>query len=911
MINRFIYILLPVIFICTTPLFAQNEKQVIGKIMDSTGVAIQGISIKLLVSGLPDTLQTVSGKTGAFTFKVRASKFIIVATAPEYITYTQEYRFNKLYSIFQLGDIVLYPDNKLLQHVEVSVSSIVLKEDTIEYKASLFKVKEDATVEDILKKLPGLEVNKNGIITAQGKPVYKIKVNGKDFFGNDVKMATRELPANIIDKIQVIDDYGDAAAKSGIKSEEPVKIINLQLKKDKSNGMFGNVTTGYGSSDSYQFKLGTNFFSDKSQLSFFCNSNNINNGNVITGKSNAGLPAVMPLQNTGNMGNSGIQNNIGIPDGITTNHTAGINYRVDFGKMNSFYGSYNFGNHKTVGFRDQFLQYIYPTQTYFNNQYYNYTTRGNNNQLSLNMELRPDSMSYIKISSEIFFNNSSNNNNTDYNLLNNTYKTSEGFTRDSGKMHTPAIDFNILYNRYFLKKGRNLSISLNPSFLRSNVETYRPSFTRIFDIRGAFQDSTQDQQIFQKNKGNNYSFSFAYTEPVLKDMYLDLTYLYNFSNSINHRNVFARDFRSGNYVYDSAFSNQFTNRFNNNNIGLNLRTIKKKYNYSIGITLMPVNSRNYSDEKDSLIKPQRTLNVSPLARFNYAFSRSRNLSVSYRGNTRQPVAAQLQPVRDMSNPQFQKEGNPNLKPEFSHTLNMSYNSFSFASGSSLFSTLGFNKVQNKIVNNNILLDSSGAQLNRPENLNGYYSLNGFYTFSKAFNKNKYGLKLNGSFSYNHNAILVNSKKQSGNNWFISQGLEFIYKNNKWLEFGTEVFYTLTASRDLINRANNYNASTWTLSNNMIMDLSSNLVVKYDFELIINHGPDASLNNNINLLNVSVEKKLFKKKKIYLSFGGYNILNQNFSFNRLVSGNSIMDIRTMQISRYFIFSFTYRWNKFGK
>jgi len=444
------------------------------------------------------------------------------------------------------------------------------------------------------------------------------------------------------------------------------------------------------------------------------------------------------------------------------------------------------------------------------------------------------------------------------------------------------------------------------------METYRPSFTRIFDTQGGYQDSTQDQQIFQKNKGYRYSFSLAYTEPFSKDRYLDLTYLHDFSKSNNDRNVFVPEYSgSNNYIADAGLSDEFTNRYISDNIGLNIRTIKKKYNYSVGISLLPVNSKNYSEEKDTLNEPLRTLNVSPLARFTYAFSRAKNLTINYRGNTRQPGAAQLQPVRDISNPQFQKEGNPDLKPEFAHTLNVSYNSFNFASGSTLFSSLGFNTVQNKIVNNNILLDSSGAQLNRPENINGYYNLNGFYTFSKAFNKNRYLLKSTGSFSYNHDAIFVNSKKENGNNWFLSQGLEFTYKNNKWLEFGIEAFYTLTATRDLVNQASNSNASTWTLSNNLSMDLPGNLVVKYDFELIINHGLEASLNENINLLNVSVEKKLLKKKSFYLSFAGYNILNQNFSLNRKVSGNSIMDTRTLQIARYFIFTLTYRWNKFGK
>ncbi len=915
MVSRLFYILLLLVFIFSIPSHAQNKKQVLGKITDTAHNPVSAVSIKLFIPGSTDTLYTVSGKKGNFSFSpFNSFVFNIIITSPEFEIYEKSFKFTETTTDIQLGELILRPDFKLLKNVEVTVSSILIKEDTIEYKAGLFNVKEDASVEDILKKLPGIEVSKNGAVTAQGKPVYKVKVNGKDFFGSDIKMATRDLPANIIDKIQVIDDYGDAAAKSGIKTEAPVKIINLQLKKDKSNGMFGNATAGYGSSNSYLAKLSTNFFSKKSQLSIYGNSNNINNGYVITGKANNGLFGSSTMGNSGAGGtnaNTGIiQNNSGVPDGITTTHTAGVNYRIDYGKRNSFYGSYNYNNRKTEGFREQYLQNIYPTETYYKNQQYDYANRGNNHQLYLNFELYPDSMSFLKISPEIFFNNSTNINNTDFNMLRNSDKASEGYNNDSGKMRSPNIGINILYNRYFYKKGRNLSISLNPSFLRSNVETYRPSFMRIFDTQGGFHDSTQDQQISQKSKGYNYSFSFTYSEPVSKDRYLDLSYLHDFSKSNNDRNVFVPGFGSNNYVYDSTLSNQFTNRFKSNNIGLDFRTIKKKYNYTIGITLMPVNSENYSDEKDTLYMPLRTLNVSPLARVNFSFSRSKNLIISYRGNTLQPVSALLQPVRDISNQQFQKEGNPDLKSEFTNNLNISYNSFNFESGSSIFSNLGFNTVINKIVNNTILLDTSGAQLSRPENLNGYYSINGFYTYSKSFCQNKYIVKLNGSFNYNHDAILVNSEKENGKNWFVAQGIEFAYKNNKWLEFGMEAFYSLTATRNLITQANNSNFSALTISSNISMDLPYNFVVKYDFEKIINRGLDPSLNNDINLLNASIQKKLLKKKSLYLSLAGYNILNQNFSLTRQVSGNSIIDTRTIQIARYFIFTLTYRWNKFG-
>lgn len=902
--------MLTLIFGGTTPLFAQNEKQVIGKIMDSTGAAIQGISIKLLVPGLPDTLQTVSGKTGMFIFKVLASKFIIVATAPEYTTYTQEYRFNNAYSIFQLGDIMLYPNNKLLENVEVTVSSIVVKEDTIEYKASMFTVKEGAVVEDILKKLPGLEVNKNGEITAQGKPVYKIKVNGKDFFGNDIKMATRELPANIIDKIQVIDDYGELAARTGIKTDEPAKIINLQLKKDKHNGIFGNAVAGYGNSSTYQAKLSANFFSDRSQLSVYGNSNNINNGNVITGKSGtaAGIMSMgAAAAANGNMGAQAYNN--GIPDGSSTSYAMGTNYRADFGKQNSFYGSYNYTRRNSNGLREQFMEHIYPAVSYFNDNHFNYTNHNNNHQAFLNLELYPDSMSFLKISPEIFFSRSNNISNTDYNFYLNNVKTSEGFTRDSTGNSMPAFGISILYNRYFTKQGRNFAASLRANTTKSDQDTRRPGFNRIFNTQGGYSDSVQDQQIKQNNSGFDYNIYITYTEPFLKNSYIDLTWLYDFSRSENNRDVFVQQPGSALLLFNDDLSEAYTNSASSNRIGLNYRTVKKKYNYTAGITIVPVKTAIDIEKKDSLINSKSVINFSPLARFNYAFSRSKNVSVGYRGYNRQPNYLQLLPVRDISNQQFQREGNPGLKPEFTHTVNLSYNSFNLVTGSSFFSSLNFFTIQNKIVNNSILLDSSGAQLTRPENMNGFYSMSAWYTYSKPFQKNRYKIKYSGSINYNHDALLVNNKKEKGNNVNISQGLRFEYNNNKWLEFGLEANYMMTSSRNLVNANTRSDFSSWVLCNNLSMTLFKNLVINYDYELIINNGLEASINRNVNLLNITAEKKLLKKKSLYLGFGAYNVFNQQFSLNRQVLGNSIIDNRSVQLSGYFICTLTYKWNKF--
>lgn len=892
---------------------AQNKFEISGKIVDSVHQPLSGISVKLVIAGTVISFQTVSDKNGLFGFSnIRYPNFIIITSSPEFENFSRAYTYSKSEKNIQLDDIILKPDYKLLQSVEVNVSAILIKQDTIEYKAGLFNVKEDAIVEDILKKLPGIDVGRNGNVTAQGKPVYKIRVNGKDFFGNDLKMVTRELPANIVDKIQVIDDYGDLAAVSGIKTEEPQKIINLQLKKDKSNGTFGNAAAGYGTENSYAVKLGTNYFSDKTQLSVYGNSNNNNNGQVVTGKGAGALPGISAGGNSNTSTSfENMQNNSGLPEGVTTAHSAGINYSTDFGKSNHFNGSYNFRNATTNGYRDQSLKSVYTGFDYQNYRYADYERSNNSHMLFLNLEMYPDSMSYLKISADVFINNNRNQNNSSYSIFRNADKTSEGFITDSGKSKLPNFGLNILYNRYFRKKGRNLALSLDQSLLSSATKTNNLGFTRLYINPAVYHDTLINQLINQTNKGYSYNFNISYTEPIAKFSFLDFSYQHDFSRSNNDRSVNLYNYLNSTYLLNEDLSNNFTNKFSSDLIGLNFRTVKKKYNYGIGINLMPVNMKTYSGKHDSLDVPQRTINISPMARFSYAFSQSKNLSFSYRGYSRQPNYEQLQTATDISNRQYQTTGNPNLKPEFTHAVSTSYNNFSLQSGSSLFSTLSFSTVQNKIVNNVSLLDSNGTQLSRPENLNGFYAVSGYYSYSKGFNKNRYGLKITGSYSLNHNVILANNIKTEGNNWFLLQAAEFKYNNNKWLEAAIEINYNFSAVRNLFGQANDFTNSTWVLSNSMKFDLPGRITLKYDFEKLINRGIDSSIANDLNLLNIFIEKKLLKKKSLYLGFAGYNILNQNFSVSRQYSGNSILDSRSLQISRYFLFTLTYRWNKFGK
>ncbi len=535
------FLLITSVVFCALPSMAQQNREVHGRLTDTIRAPLNGIPVKLSVPGSKDTMIAFSRGDGSFSFtRAASSRFNLTVNVMGYHRFSQNYHITTSDLITRLEAIELAPVIKTLQEVVISIPPVVIREDTVEYRVDAFSVSENAVVEDLLKKLPGIQVSKNGVITAQGKPLTKVKVNGKDFFGGDIQTATRELPAGIIDKVQVIDDYGDEAAASGIKTGTPNKIINLTLKKEKEQGLFGKVSAGTGTEKTYQASVSTNIFRGGSQLSVVGNSNNINNGYKQTG-SRVGLPGAMATTGRAANGESGgIQSaGNGMPEGITTSHSVGINYRFDFGKNHSFYGSYMAGQRNTIGDRNIYQQYFYPTGRFTNEQVYEYNNGGKNHLAYLNLDWSPDSLTYIKISPRIFFNSMVIQNSTDFNYFREDGNlVSEGYFSEHGKGNTPDVGLNVLYNRRFRKWGRNLSVSLIHSASSNNLESARPAFLRTYEAAGNFRDSLQYRLMEQDSRYHGYNLNIAYTEPILNNRFVDLTFFHSFSKSANTRKTY-------------------------------------------------------------------------------------------------------------------------------------------------------------------------------------------------------------------------------------------------------------------------------------------------------------------------------------------------------------------------------------
>lgn len=891
---------------------AQTGHIVRGKVYDSTHAVLPGATAMLIPDTGKDTLKTVTDKAGQFVFlRVVSKRFTLKITNTGLEDVIKVYDIEEGKSDFNVGSITMLPSFQTLQEVVISPPPVVIKEDTVEFRADSFRVKPNSSVEDLLKKLPGLEVDKDGKITTQGKTVSKIRVNGKDFFGGDPKTATRELPADIIDRVQLVDDYGDLAAVSGIKDGDPDIVINLQLKKDKNKGVFGRASAGYGTDNRYQATANANVFSEKTQLSVLGNLNNINQ-NLFNFGGNAGSGNRGGGRGGSGGGDGGSSDTNADQNGITDNKSIGVNFRTDFKeKKGSFYGSYSFANRNTEILRQVSQQNFFGSGSFVNNKNSLSDNINNNHRVNLNLEYNFDSLNYIKVSPNFSYGYANNRSNSDFNYWeNNEVKTREGRDTDTIHRKTPNVSGDISYNHRFRKKGRNISVNVGLGTSSALSDDDKTNFSREFLKAGGYSDTDLDQLITQRNRNYNYGIRATYTEPVAANRFLDISYAYNQSYAKNERRTFDRAPVSGEVHFIDSLSNAYENTFINQRAGISLRTVNKNYNYSVGINVQPMEINGYSITKDSVYTPQRRISVAPAARFSYRFSRTMRLNMNYNANYQQPSFDQLQPVKDVSNPQYQTQGNPNLRPAFNHNFRTFFNNFNYTSGRTMSVGMNANMMYNRIVNNNMRIDSSGAQLSMPENVKGNYNLSGFYNFSQPFQKRKYVVSLGGNVNYNHDVGLVDSKRNVGNNWITTQRLNFEFNYKEWLELNFSGAYSLNSTKYTISQnGNRLGSDAWTLRTNMRMDIPGGLILRYDLNYLINNGLAAAVNDNPTLFNASIEKTLFKKKNGYIRLSGFDIFNQNTNISRQMTGNAIIDSRTNRLTRYFMLTFSYRLMQF--
>lgn len=900
---------------------AQTGLTVKGVVKTEEGRTLSKASVLLWYQGERDTIKTVSDEEGRFHFnQVRKKKLAVLVTYVGFRPFLNSYDFSQSDGEQQIWDVVMKPGDNTLQNLTLESSKIQIKEDTVSYVVDSTMYRKNDNVESMLKNLPGVQVDKDGTVTAQGKQVTKVKVNGKEFFGGDVTTATRELNADMVDKIQIIDDYGDQAAFTGIKDGDATKTMNIQLRKDKNKGYFGNATLGAGTEERYQASLSVNRFNDDQQISLLGNLNN-NNASLFNFGSFGGGAGSM-----GNMiggmvrsfgigsGGGGIASalgNLGVSDGIARTQSLGLNFRDNWGSKVSVYGSYSFSNRGTNTIREINQQNSFQNQTNTNTRFSNQYEVNENHRFSFNIEYKIDSFNYVKINPGITYRRT----NGDYYTINNVFgktgnKLTDGYIDEFAQYDQPSYSGNILFNHRFRKKGRTLSLNLSAG-LSSNDGTDDLVNANTYYINGNSFDTLNQQYITQNNDNRNYGIRASYTEPLSKKRSLEFNYAHNYQFTGNDRETFLVDPASGSKQFTDSLSSIYENEYTTNRFGVNFRTNEKKYNYSIGLAVQPATIRSRSVTGKYSYR-QDILNYFPVVRFAYNFSRSRSLNINYSGNTTQPSFSQLQPVPDYSNQLYVTIGNPDLRPEFTNSFNLRYNNFDFISGNVFFGNLLFSFTNDKIVTNTIPVGGLGRQETRYLNSNGFYTASGFYNVSKPIRNRKYVFNLGGTLTYNNNVSYLNSEKNIGRNWLFIQRVATDIRIKKWLETTTGVNFTLNSTQYSLKSASlqNLSAQTWTFSHTTRIFLPRDFIISYDLDKTLNNGYSETVAVNPFIINATLEKQLFKKKNGSIKLQAFDLLNENISINRQVTANSITDTRTNRLGRYFMLSFIIRLNKFS-
>ena len=853
---------------------------------------------------------TISLSDGSFSIKnIPAGRYLLIASFTGLSSYHKSITVSPQSSVIDLGSIVMSRNYKTLDEVVINEAPIKVNGDTLAFKADAFKTKPNATVEDLLKKMPGMTVDRDGTVKAQGEQVQKVYVDGKEFFNNDPKLATKNLTADMIDQVEVFDDMSEQAKFNKIDDGSRSRAINLKLKKDKKKGIFGKAYAGYGTDDRTDEGLNANFFKGATQTSVIAKANNTNNLGFITNdmmgmfNGNGGGGNIIRMGGQSGGGSSLNQGTTG--SGITTSSQAGLNYRDTWSKFFEVNGSYFYNHAQTENFRKDYRQTFLSDSTFITNDQGHTLSRNDNQRLNLNMIFTIDSFNSVIYNPNLSFQHGVNNSNDStlysYNVhgVSNTFNESRTLNESTGNMYN--WQNNLIWRRKFRKAGRTLSVTFNNTLSNSGRDNYSDINARI-NPRNYYTNSVGNT--------NNYNTGFSYTEPLALNKILEFNYTYSKNNNESDKESFDYNVNSGKYdQLNDSLTNHFKNYNQSQRFGTNFRFIKKKYNFQIGVAAQETELQSDNLSRKTILD-QHYVNIYPTASFNYQFARSRSLRFSYRGRTNQPSITQLQDVTDISNYPYLSRGNPALKQEFSNNFTLFYNFFDVVKFRNVFAFISFNNTFNKI-ENSVSINKDGSQLTIPVNLSGYYSMNGNFNYGIPIQKLKGGnFNTTTRVMLSNDPSLYNGAMNNTQNLNIGQDLRLNYNFKEKLDMGimaslnyNSVHYTTRPNQNQSYYTHNYTADiTWTMPKDFILST--------DFDYVFNTGRVSGYNQNYAIWNAAFARELFKNKRGELRLSVFDILNQNVSVTRNVGANYIEDVQNSVLQRFFMLSFIYRINRMG-
>lgn len=880
-----------------------------GSVADQGGESLISASIRLLAARDSAVVKgVVSDDHGDFVLNnIKGGKYIVEAS---YVGFNPTYVNVNLNKDIQLGKITLSESSIMLKETTVVgiKTPITVKEDTVEFNADSYKTAPNAVVEDLLKRLPGVEVGSDGSITANGQKVSKILVDGKEFFSDDPTVASKNLPVEMVDKLQVVNRKSDLSRLTGVDDGEDETVINLSVKKGMQNGWFGNLEAGYGTEDRYKANFNVNRFWNGNQITLLGGANNVNDLGFTDGA-------------------SGRFRRFGGEKGITTSQALGVNFNVGNGEIFRVGGNvlYSRSDRDTRQKTDR--QYLFTDSTSWYNSTKTTRDRGNNLRGDFRIQWKPDSLNTLDIQPNFSYNHSNSwSVDSTMTLAGNALRSAVAKSLNSQAARGDSWEFGtrVIYNhRFKAKKGRALSVMLNYKY--SNVREYASNYSWNKFFLLADSVDLYDQWSDNHTWSHNLNTRLTWTEPLgdaKKGNFL--TFAYRMQYRWNDADKLTYDhpvtFPDGwdglpviseELVFSDDLSNRFRNDYMNQDIRLGYKHVAKKSTIDVGASLVPQRSKSIDLINSERNIPERWVwNFAPYLRYRWKPSKSKALNIDYRGRSSQPSMAQLQPVADMSDPLNIVIGNPDLDPSFTHSVHLRYNDFNAEAQRSIMTMVMANMVQNSIVSQTTFTPETGGRTTRYVNVNGIWNLRGMNMISLPLRNKLFTFNNHLMLYYSRTVGFNNGMRNNSNSLNANESFGIAFRPDH-LEFELRPRYGIQTVWNSLQTSANRTVHSYGGSFYATYNTPLGIVLNTDLNFSATRGYAAGYDENKWMWNASVSYEFLSKRQASVSVKAYDLLRQNSNISRNVTANYIDDTSVNTLGRYFMVSVAYKFNTFGK
>lgn len=908
------------LFLLTGPTLKAQQNGLKGQITDKINNEYLPNAVIVLLNPSDTFLvrYTRAEKDGSFELNnISAGKYLVLVSYPNYVDYLDTINIvtNKVTAI---GKIALLTKATVLQEVIVkqNIGAIRIKGDTTEYKTDSFKVSANADVQELLKKLPGIQVNSKGEITTQGEKVQKVLVDGEEFFSDDPAVVTKNLRADAVDKIQAFDKKSDQATFTGIDDGQKIKTLNIQLKEDKKKGYFGKAEAG-SDFDKYRFgKLLANSFKGKRKVSGYITTDNTKYESLDWNENRnyAGdVNTTTEMDEDGGMMIFSSGDDFSWGTGYPTSITGGLHFsnKWDKDKQNSN-NTYQFNQLDLTGQTTNKTQYILPDTSFLNTTDQNQVAYKKRNKLNSIYEWQIDSSNSLKLSIK----GSSINSHTNVSYLGRSISGNNKIINESNRLTNNesinnSINTNLLWKKKFKKTGRTISTNVDFNFTNTDETGFLNATNQYFEPTGLLNHT----DIIDQKKINHQNISavnttIAYTEPLWKNTFLVLNYKLNINKNNSEKTTYGKN---GIDKYENIVDS-FSNHYNYNSISntgsINLKYNKKKFNFSIGSGFGNA-VYTLNDVKSSSTRTVQFNRYIPSINFNYTPKQQRKINFTYSGSTQNPTLQEIQPVLDNIDPLNIIIGNPDLKQSF--TNNFQFRATDFKVLKSRYIGIRANYRQtNNAISNFTKIDQSGRRITQSINVDGNYSLNGALDYGMEIapsvniglnigpKREQYVNKINDL----KNVTLINA---------MTIGLNSGYWGDKWINYWMNIEANNNQSKnsirpDIITKYWSYNG----YGNIQFKIKKVKTYIDLNIEANIFEKTAAfSQQQDVYILSSSIRKVISKNDQWEVKLFVNDLLNQNKGISRNINSNFISETTNNIIQRYALFSIIWNFSKNGK